>query len=492
VSTKKLPNIVIFNPDQWRGKDVGCLGNTIIRTPHTDRLADEGVAFSNCFVQNTVCVPSRCSFFTGWYPHVRGHRTMNHMLSPDEPFLLKQLKDQGYFVWWGGKNDVVRPEEQNNVCSLRYKPERGTVSPAKPPAMDVDDRLFYSHYRGKVADQPVVNNDDALVNGAIGFLRSNPPEPFCICLTLHDPHVPFQVDEPYFSMYDRNSLPPILPQPAEGTKSRHLTEIRDRMGLSRLEDADFKEILAVYYGMISKVDASLGRLTDVLKETGLWNDSAVFVFSDHGEYAGDYKMVEKSENAFDDDLTKVPLIVKYPARIPVPKRDKPVDALTELVDFYATVAELAELPERHTQFGKSLIPLSKGETTEHREQVFCEGGALADEPHTHYHRNSLDNVYWPRVSVQNDDVLAHGKCVMVRTKDWKYVKRLYEQDELYDLRNDPDELHNVIADPANRSVRRDMVARLARWYLETIDVVPFEPVLPKLEKIWEKQGGVKA
>ena len=93
----KRPHIVIFNPDQWRGDVLGHVGNPAAVTPHLDRMVrTDGVSFRNAFCQNTVCTPSRCSFMTGWYPHVRGHRTMFHMLQPDEPMLLKTLKDNGY------------------------------------------------------------------------------------------------------------------------------------------------------------------------------------------------------------------------------------------------------------------------------------------------------------------------------------------------------------------------------------------------------------
>ena len=87
------PNLVIFNPDQWRGDVLGHLGNPAAITPNLDAwAATEAVSFRNAFTQNTVCTPSRTSFMTGWYPHVRGHRTMFHMLRPDEPMLLKRLK----------------------------------------------------------------------------------------------------------------------------------------------------------------------------------------------------------------------------------------------------------------------------------------------------------------------------------------------------------------------------------------------------------------
>ena len=106
----KKPHILIFNPDQWRGDVMGHMGDPAAVTPNLDRLVEtDAVSFRSAFCQNPVCTPSRCSFMTGWYPHTRGHRTMHHMLRmPDEVALLKTLKDAGYFVWWGGKNDLVQ------------------------------------------------------------------------------------------------------------------------------------------------------------------------------------------------------------------------------------------------------------------------------------------------------------------------------------------------------------------------------------------------
>ncbi|MBT3271537.1 MAG: sulfatase-like hydrolase/transferase, partial [Spirochaetales bacterium] len=122
----KLPHIIIFNPDQWRWDVMGHMGNPAAVTPNLDRLvSNDAVSFSNAFCQNTVCTPSRCSFMTGWYPHVRGHRTMHHMLHPErgEANLLSMLKDAGYFVWWGGKNDLVPGQDGYDAyCDIKFSP----------------------------------------------------------------------------------------------------------------------------------------------------------------------------------------------------------------------------------------------------------------------------------------------------------------------------------------------------------------------------------
>lgn len=104
----KKPNIIIFNPDQMRADSLHHLGNPASITPTLDQMAAaDSVSFRNAFCQNPVCVPSRCSFMTGLYPHVHGHRTMGHLLHAEEPSLLKELKDAGYYVWANARNDLV-------------------------------------------------------------------------------------------------------------------------------------------------------------------------------------------------------------------------------------------------------------------------------------------------------------------------------------------------------------------------------------------------
>ncbi|HAK53759.1 MAG TPA: arylsulfatase, partial [Gammaproteobacteria bacterium] len=187
----KRPHIVIFNPDQWRGDVMGHLGNPAAQTPNLDRLVEtDAVSFRNAFVQATVCTPSRCSFMTGWYPHVRGHRTMHYMLrdADNEPNLLRVLKDNGYFVWWGGKNDLVAGQDgYENHCNLAFHPsdedcQRWGMTPATgshggdlgwrgPP----DGDNFFSFFKGRLdsgSDAVYFDRDWAMIYGALDFIDS--------------------------------------------------------------------------------------------------------------------------------------------------------------------------------------------------------------------------------------------------------------------------------------------------------------------------------
>ena len=228
--------------------------------------------------------------------------------------------------------------------------------------------------------------------------------------------------------------------------------------------------------MCARVDHQFGMLVRALQETGLYDDTAIFFFADHGDFTGDYDLVEKTQNTFEDCLTRVPFLIKPPADVPITPRVS--DALVELIDFPATVEALTGIVPQHTHFGRSLLPLLAGETDEHRDAVFCEGGRLHGERHCMELESASSQVptglYWPRVNLQTSEGPEHTKAIMCRTREFKYVRRLYEQDELYDLRNDPGELQNRIDDPALADVLAIMKERLLTHYLETCDVVPHD------------------
>lgn len=484
----KRPHIVIFNPDQWRGDVLGHMGNPAAATPNLDRVVrTDGVSFRNAFCQNPVCTPSRCSFMSGWYPHVRGHRTMNHMMAPGEPVLLRTLKEHGYFVWWGGKNDLVPGEDGPDAyCDEHYRPAR------QPHRSWMTDResewrgppegdAYYSFYVGRMEATPgdsfYYDSDWANVLGAIERIR-NPPDhrPLCIYLPLIYPHPPYAVEEPWYSLIDRSRLPPRASAPEGWTgKPSLLRGIWERQRLQTLSEERWTELRAVYYGMCARVDHHFGMVMDALREAGIYDDTAVFVFADHGDFTGDYGLVEKTQNTFEDCLTRVPFVIKPPAATPVQPRVS--RALVELIDFPATAEALAGITPAHTHFGRSLLPVLAGESDELRDAVFCEGGRLRGETHCaefgmHGEPASPDGRYWPRLVLQQGDGPEHGKAVMCRTQRFKYVRRLCEADELYDLEKDPRELRNLAGEPECAEILAKMKERMLRWYVETCDAVP--------------------
>jgi len=493
----KRPDIIIFNPDQWRGDVLGHMGNPAAVTPNLDRLVEtEAVSFRNAFCQNPVCTPSRCSFMSGWYPHVRGHRSMKRMLRPpDEQVLLKTLKDTGYHVWWGGKNDLVPGQASfDPYCHVRYASHYSRIYDDVPPPLPLyqsdrthewrgpaDGDNYYSFFVGKIdkGNAPYYRDWDwAVVEGALKAIRETPKDqPLCLFVAIAYPHPPYGVEEPWFSLIDRTKLPPRAPTlTGEETKSAFAYAYLDRIRTRNWDEPRWDELRAVYYGMCARVDHQFGLILDALRDSGRYDDAAVFFFPDHGDFAGDYGLVEKAQTCFEDSLTRVPFVIKPPAAFPV----KPgvCDALVELIDFPATVEEFTGVRMPQLHFGRSLATLLRGETHEHRDCVLCEGGRLPGETWVAQADGNAQSdpagLYWPRQSLQCGDAKYLSKATMIRTRTHKLIKRVSGEDEFYDLRADPQECRNVIADPAQAGAVRDLESLLLRRLLETSDVVPWD------------------
>lgn len=486
------PHIILFNPDQWRGDVLGHMGNSAAVTPNLDAFAqNDAVSFSHAFCQNPVCVPSRCSFMSGWYPHVAGHRTMFYSMHEDEPVLLGALKNAGYHVWWGGKNDLVAGQiGYEHVCDQMYQPTEKVERLWKMDQQDqwrgaIGSDSYYSFYVGQLENTDGYDHyhdsDWANVLGAIDLIKNYDPasgKPLCIYLPLTYPHPPYAAETNFYDMIDPRKLPPrvLAPEDWDGYVTL-LKGIFEEQGLGNWTEERWTELRRMYYAMCARVDHQFGLVMQALKDAGIYDDSAVFMFSDHGDYTGDYSVVEKSQNTFEDCLTNVPFLFKPPASYDIKAGVN--DALIELIDMPATVEALAGITPTHTHFGKSLLPLATGQTTEHREAVFCEGGRLPDEVQAkelgiNGELRDPANLYYPRVKFQQEDGLEHHKATMCRTRDFKYIQRMSESDAFYDLANDPFEQNNLIDHPDWQSHINAHRLRMLQWYQQTCDVVPPE------------------
>lgn len=500
------PHLVIFNPDQFRADALGHLGNPAVRTPVLDNLVrTDAVSFASAFCQNPVCTPSRCSFMTGWYPHVMGHRTMYHMLHQerDQPNLLKRLKEQGYFIWWGGKNDLLPGQDSpEHSCDLLFRPTTEDFrrwGHESRPGLHTwtdwrgppDGDNYYSFLAGELPtgeDDLYCDDDWANVLGAIDFISTyDGDQPLCIYLPLLYPHPPYGVEEPWFSSIDRGRVPPRIQAPTDWEAARKpsiLHGIHDAQGMSKWTEDRFTELRATYLGMCSRIDHQFGLVINALKACGIYDDTALFFFSDHGDFTGDYGLAEKTQNTFEDVLTRVPLVVKPPrtdARgTTVPLAPGVRRTMAELVDFPATVYELTGIDPGYWHFGKSLLPSIADPTLTHRDEAHCEGGRLLGEEaameksSAQRFSDPTESLYYPRIRLQtSDEHVWHTKATMLRTDRYKYVRRLYETDELYDLSTDPGEQQNRIDDPALADVLSDCKERMLQWYQQTADIVPF-------------------
>ncbi|MDR0883940.1 MAG: sulfatase-like hydrolase/transferase [Oscillospiraceae bacterium] len=473
------PNILIINPDQMRADSLRHLGNRAAHTPALDALAGEGVSFSQAFCQNPVCVPSRCSFMTGLYPHVHGHRTMNFLQQPHEENLFGDMKRGGYRTYSSHRGDLMAGQYPRYHKALvdeyiRVHSKR-PLHHYLPPRGEPGSEGYYSFLNGIVPEKYATDMDDLIVDGAAQAIRRRPKKkPFFMFVGLMLPHPPYQIEQKYYDLIDKSQLPSRIPTiDDQDGKPKMERGLRDALGVSDWDEARLDEIRATYLAMCAKVDNQVGRLIQTLKDEGIYDDTAILVFSDHGDYTGDYGIVEKSQNCFPDCLTNVPFVLKPPVGVRV---DRGVnDNLVELTDVCATAAELAGITIDRPHFSRSLLPTVADKTAEHRPFVLCEGGRLRGETHCMEYDprdHRPEDHYAPRLALQGREDGTHTKAVMLRTREYKYIRRLEEPDEFYVLRQG--ERVNRMDEPAWAAQIAQAKEQLLTAMIATSDVVPFQ------------------
>ncbi|MFB6875895.1 sulfatase-like hydrolase/transferase [Streptomyces sp. NPDC056323] len=427
MSDQPRPNFVIFMPDQLRADAIDAFGNPHISTSHIDALA---ARFTNAFVQHPVCSPSRASILTGWYPHTASHRTLTHLLKENEPNLLRI----------GLPRDLGRPPAE--TPSPPASPSRASTSTASrpgPPSATrattdgVWSRLFY---RSRVPDDGRIDPGEAAIRSAEQWLAAPPEQPWVLFVPMVAPHCPFQVEEPWFSRFDRDTVPdPAAPADDPAREPRYMRAIRDRYGIEDVTPEQWREVVATYYGMIARLDDQLGRVMKAVADAGAADDTVTLFLADHGEYLGDHGLIEKWPSAMHDCITRDPLIISGGGF----EGGQVCDSMVEMIDVLPTVLELARVEAPHRHFGRSLTPLLMDRTGPHRQYAFTGGGFTEEEP-------QLEQPAFPydlKSALQHEVPTLVGKAVAVRDQEWTYVWRLYEAPELYDRAKDPQERTNL-------------------------------------------------
>lgn len=484
-------NFVFFFPDEMRASSVSCYGNQTVKMPNFDRLARDGVKFDNCIVQNPVCTPSRCSLMTGLYVHNMGHRILWHLLRPHEPSLFRYLKDAGYDIGWYGKNDLYSQEYLEEICSdidekrYGYRQETsnkaGRVQGGQNPYAN-DDPKYYSFLYDAIESEGEDIPMEVDIARGIDFLKNRGEEdnPFMLFLPIGMPHPPYNTLEMFHNMYDSDEvLGDIIGVGEKSGAPSFMELIRKYRNLDKLDPKTFAKIYAVYLGMNSYVDLMLGQILETLDKTGLADNTVVIVSSDHGDWAGNHGLVEKWPNAMDDDMVRVPLLIRSPDN----KAGHVVKEQVELFDIMATVLEMAGIEARHTHFSQSLVPQILGAPGDPDRAVFCEGGYDLHEPNCFegFPRgegaaNLMDpeNIYYPKALQQQEHPQSVCRTTMVRTLEHKLIKRTSGENELYDLKNDPKELNNLYDDPKSHQVKLALEEKMLNWYIRTSDTVPLD------------------
>jgi arylsulfatase A-like enzyme len=440
-------NLLLIQSDQHRFDCLGVNGHPLVKTPHLDRLAAEGVTFEHAFCPIPLCVPARNSLLHGQW--ATGHLAIANYnteapRSPakDLPTFTQALRNAGHFLGHVGKWHVNRERGPLSygfhecVSEGRYATWRAAQGIPQRPRTNgwfgqIDPHIDPAHSRlAWGVDHVIRLMERAVAKDMSFYIQWNPSEP----------HLPNIVPEPYASLYPPEAIPPwpSFPDPLVG-KPYAQAQQRRTWQVEGWTWADWAPIVSRYLGEISLLDAQVGRALAALESLGLEDNTLVVYTSDHGDLCGGHGMMDKHFVMY-DDVTRVPLIVRWPGRAVAGQRCPAF--VSHSLDLAATFCEAVRVPAPPTFRGQSLLPLLAGGVDNGRPDIFCT-----------YHGNQF-GLYSQR---------------MVRDRRWKYVWNATAEDELYDLQEDPGEIHNLATNPAHQTEIARLRARLVAWMEETAD-----------------------
>jgi len=435
------PNILLLMADQLKADALGCAGNPVVRTPHIDRLAREGSLFESCFVQSTICVPSRSSFLTGRYVHTHGVWANRCALPDRETALGRLFQDAGYHTALVGSNHIFRDPGFFGFETFRYHEWPWVELAAEHEHHKV------MRYAGPSPFAAEESSSHQIGEAMVELIEDDEARPLFAWVSFFDPHPPYTPPRPYDTMYDPGEV--VLPDNfADACEDKPPWIRRAYANRACLTEAERRKVIACYYGQISFLDEQVGKIIAALERAGKLDDTIIAFTSDHGDFMAEHGLLGKP-SSFYDCLARVPMILWGPGRIEMNGR---VDALVESIDLAPALLAAAGIdPPVHVQ-GRDLLSVASGRAPA-RDAVFCEA-AMAG------------------IMKQGGNVFG----VMARTRHHKLCAFSDGEEELYDLENDPGETRNLASEPGYRGVRAELYERLARWYLETHDQHPWAAV----------------
>ena len=450
-------NVLFISSDDMRPQ-LGCYGDTIVKSPNIDELARRGMVFHRSYVQQALCSPSRISMLSGRYPATTQIFEIGRSLRdtmPDITTMPQHFKNHGYETRSFGKIYHVGIDDDASwtVRAWHSKKPRMSeatkagvseyVADAKTKGVEIPQKGQGSRNAAIPAFESVICNDEDLLDGdcatnVIDQLRThakNPDRPFFLAVGFANPHVPWISPKKYWDLYDREALPlaknEFLPHGSPGfaaTSGADFYGYKDVPQLpgDQLPESFKRECLHGYLAAISYVDGQVGRLLQTLDETGLAKNTIVVFWSDHGYYMGEHTWWGAKHNNY-EGATRNTLIVATPNQ---KTAGQTTDALVQSVDLAPTLTELCSLPRNEGFQGRSLKAVLEDPKADVNDAAFSwypKGGYLG---------------------------------VAMRTKEWRYVewtkKGQPTERELFDMVADPENNTNL----ANKDVHAKRVADL--------------------------------
>lgn len=463
--SRKRPNVLMLMSDQHKRTCMGAAGDPVAITPNLDRLAAQSVRFTSAYCTNPVCTPSRASLMTGLYSHHLEAQNNSLPYAPSHKTVAHHFNHAGYFTGLIGKMHWVDAQSHGFEYRLDFNdwfqylgpktqiwadelgaPNSGSGLPEIESLWDTEGDPWKGHRArddrkgavsvGRISELPEQDHFESFVaRESIRFLRNYgvKDQPFFLISSFLKPHDPFMPSTRFAAMFrpeemhlpdswgkaDLNNIPLEVRRSIE--RNAPTPEVSDPAGA--------KKHIAFYYANLAQMDDCLGQVVRAVSDLGLDRDTIICYTSDHGEMLGDLGLWQKFQ--FYEGSCGVPLMIRVPGRAAAVCHT-PVS----LVSFSSTITELCGVRQLAPNDGVSFADLVRNPaSTAPRGPIFAEY-ALG----------------------------SRGAKAMIREGSLKYTYWSHDTPELYDLRTDPEELHNLASDPAHAATVDRLRNRLFAWY----------------------------
>lgn len=445
--SNRRPNLLYLHSDQHNPAVIGCYGDPVVETPNLDRLAAQGVRFSNVYCPSPLCVPSRMATLTGRFPHENQVWTNDHVLDSGVPTLAHAMGAAGYRPVLIGRMHAVGSDQLHGYAErlvgdhgpnqIGGQPvDHGALQGTAGPARISLQKSGPGQSAYQVHDEDVTAATVDYLNRLGVTKRAGlRPEPFSISVGFMLPHQPFVARRADYAHYLGRIGPPRHPEPFSDHLHPHFRRWREQCGI---EDVPADEVLrarTAYYALVTRLDAMIGQILAALHDNQLDENTLVIYTSDHGEQLGEHGLWWKQ--TMYDGSAKVPAILSWPGVLPP---GVGCERVVSSLDLNATMLDALtalRLPGSH---GRSVLPLFRSPNARWEDVAYTE--------------YCTDEGWFQR---------------MVRHGDWKLSYYHGQEPQLFNLKEDPDELHDRAQDISRRDVRQALTEKvLEGWSPDAI------------------------
>ena len=447
--TPRKPNFIFIMTDQQRADLCGREGYPLDVTPFVDRMAAEGVWFDRAYTPAPISGPARVAFLTGRFPkatRVKSNHNIEDAVYKDDLFAF--ARRNGYRTALVGKNHAhLKPQDADCWRPYNHFAQQGKVD-EKARAFNryLGTTDMYASY-DPAPFGAEMQHPHRMVDDALQWIGGDDDKPFMMWLSFPEPHNPYQVSEPYYSMFPPEKLPPVRTGLKDlAVKGPEYELLHEMMSLGHAGYYEHLDRLrSNYLGMIRLIDDQIARLVEQLRKDGTYENTVFVVTADHGDFAGEYGLMKKGVG-LSDIVARVPF-VWFGGPVPAQGLSS---AHVSLVDVFPTFCEMAggEIPEGVQ--GRSLIEVIRGGD-------YPAEGATRKKPGFFDELNT-----WTQ----------SGASRCVRMGDWKLEFDMLGNGEMYNVKKDPSEMKNLYGNRKYAAKQQELMAELLKWDIATDDPLP--------------------